>query len=87
MNWKAKNELCGVPGKGYILASDYSQEDEDALIARAKNRNIDVNIFMLGAGFVPAKGPQLEIQQSFEDEPVKRKRRTKEEVEADKAKE
>lgn len=87
MNWKPKNETCGVPGKGFIKAEDYSQKDEDALIARAKNRKIDVNLFMLGAGFLPANGPQLEITEAVEDGPLRRKRRTKEEIEADKAKE
>jgi|JI102314A1RNA_FD_contig_101_248924_length_1188_multi_2_in_0_out_0_2 hypothetical protein len=87
MNWKPKNETCGVPGKGFIKAEDYSQKDEDALIARAKNRKIDVNLFMLGAGFIPANGPQLEITEAVEEEPLRRKRRTKEEIEADKAKE
>jgi hypothetical protein len=87
MNWKAKNDTCGVPGKGYILASDYSQEDEDALIARAKNRNINLNVFMLNAGFEPVSvAKQLEIVEVREEEP-KRKRRTREEIEADKAKE
>lgn len=89
MNWKPKNETCGVPGKGYIKAEDYSHKDEDALIARAKNRKVDVNLFMLGAGFIPANGPQLEITDAEEENPLapKRKRRTKEEIEADKAKE
>lgn len=87
MNWKPKNETCGVPGKGFIKAEDYSQKDEDALIARAKNRKVDVNLFMLGAGFLPANGPQLEITEAVEEEPLRRRRRTKEEMEADKAKE
>ena len=87
MNWKPRNETCGVPGKGYILASDYSQEDENNLIARAKNRNINLNVFMLGAGFEPvSEDKQLEIVEAREEEP-KRKRRTREEIEADKAKE
>lgn len=74
MKWKAKNDTCGVPGRGkneggrYINAADFSQEDEDALIKRAKSRGIDVNVFMLGAGFVPVKGPQLEIEMEESDE-------------------
>lgn len=93
MKWKAKDDLCGVPGKGYIKASDFSQEDENALIARAKRRGVDVNLFMLGAGFIPADGPQLELQTEVlaEVEPLggkhKRKRRTKEELKADEGEE
>lgn len=70
MKWKAKDDLCGVPGKGYIKAEDFSQEDENALIQRAKRRGLDVTQFMLGAGFVPVKGPQLEIEME-EGESVK----------------
>lgn len=68
MKWKAKDDLCGVPGKGYIKAEDFSQEDENALIQRAKRRGLDVTQFMLGAGFVPVKGPQLEIEMEESDE-------------------
>lgn len=94
MKWRAKNDFVGVPGKGYIKAEDFNQEDENVLVNRAKNRGIDVNVFMLSAGFVPVKGPQLEIQaeEEFEPDPIKddseekpkRKRRTKAEIEADK---
>lgn len=88
MKWKAKDDLCGVPGKGYIKAEDFSQEDENALVQRAKKRGLDVTQFMLGAGFVPAKGPQLEIEMEESDEgeteKPKRTRRTKAEIEADK---
>lgn len=88
MKWKAKDDLCGVPGKGYIKAEDFSQEDENALVQRAKKRGLDVTQFMLGAGFVPAKGPQLEIEMDESDEgeteKPKRTRRTKAEIEADK---
>ncbi len=91
MKWKPKNETCGVPGKGYIKAEDYSQEDENALIQRAANRKININIFMLNAGFEPVDGPQLEIEVVHEtvhtrnvvDDIPKRKRRTKAEMEAD----
>lgn len=68
MKWKAKDDTCGVPGKGYIKAEDFSQEDENALIQRAKRRGLNVTQFMLGAGFVPAKGPQLEIEMEESDE-------------------
>lgn len=68
MKWKAKDDTCGVPGKGYIKAEDFSQEDENALIQRAKRRGLDVTQFMLGAGFVPVKGPQLEIEMEESDE-------------------
>jgi hypothetical protein len=94
MKWKAKNDLCGVPGKGYIKAEDFSQEDENALIKRAKSRGIDVNVFMMGAGFVPVGGSQLELpvddehpeesEEPKEETPKKRTRRTKAEIEADK---
>jgi hypothetical protein len=81
MKWKPKNDTCGVPGKGFIKAESFSQEDEDALIARAKNRKINVNVFMLNAGFEPvAEDGQLEITEAQEEEPLKRKRRTKEEI-------
>lgn len=94
MKWKAKNDFVGIPGKGYIKAEDFNQDDENLLVNRAKNRGIDVNVFMLGAGFVPVKGPQLEIQpeeefipdpieDKSEEEKPKRKRRTKAEMEAD----
>lgn len=68
MKWKAKDDTCGVPGKGHIKAEDFSQEDENALIQRAKRRGLDVTQFMLGAGFVPVKGPQLEIEMEESDE-------------------
>lgn len=100
LKWKAKNDTCGVPGKGYIKAEDFSQEDENALIQRAKRRGLDVTQFMLGAGFVPVKGPQLEIEMeesegetvkvdegsanSAIEEKPKRTRRTKAEIDADK---
>lgn len=85
MKWKPKNDTCGVPGKGFIKSESFSQEDENALIERALNRKINLNVFMLKAGFEPVEGPQLEISEVHEVEPVKRKRRTKEEM--DKAKE
>jgi len=90
MKWKPKNDTCGVPGKGFIKSESFSQEDEDALIQRAKNRKINVNVFMLNAGFEPVDDSgQLEITEAEEENPLtpKRKRRTKEEIEADKAKE
>lgn len=91
MKWKPKNDTVGVPGRGFIKAEDYNQQDENNLQARAKNRGLDFNIFMLGAGFVPVQGPQLELQvddEEFEVEPIeekpKRTRRTKAEIEASK---
>ncbi len=90
MKWKSKNDLCGVPGKGFIKAEDFSEADEQALIQRAKNRGIDVNLFMLNAGFIPVQGPQLSIpiEEELEEielpeEKPKRKRRTKAEMEAE----
>lgn len=96
MKWKPKDDTCGVPGRGYIKAADYNQQDEDNLLKRAKNRGIDPTQFMLGAGFVPVKGPQLEIQmdepeeelttvmvEPMKEEKTKRKRRTKAELAAD----
>lgn len=88
MSWKPKNETCGVPGKGFIKAESYTQEDENNLIQRAKRRGIDVTMFMLAAGFVPAGGPQLPLIEDDEFIPdgelkPKRKRRTKAEMEAE----
>lgn len=97
LKWRAKNDLCGVPGKGFIKAEDLSQEDVDNLIKRAKNRKQDVHTFMLRAGFVPAQPqvemfeePQVEIEspnlaEEQQEEKPKRKRRTKAEMEADNA--
>ncbi len=58
---KDPSKNIGVPGKGYILASDFSQEDLDNLIKRAKNRKQDVHSFLLNCGLVPAK-PQFELE-------------------------
>ena len=100
LKWNPKDPdgLIGVPGKGYIKTADFSQEDLDNLIKRAKNRVIDVHSFLIKAGLVPAK-PQLELEI---EEPLvvldmtdneineaakdKRVRRTKAEIEADKNK-
>lgn len=108
MKFKPKNETCGVPDRGFIRATDYNQQDEDKLIARAKNRKVDVTLFMYKAGFEPVKGPQLEIELDevtevriespetsrnitsdskfdgsiVDEQPKKRKRRTKAELEA-----
>lgn len=86
MKYKPKNDTCGVPGKGFINASDYSQEDENNLIARAKRRGIDVHSFMTNAGFLPVS-PQLELvidEEEPKEPKEKRTRRTKEQIEADK---
>lgn len=80
MKWKPKNDTCGVPGKGYIQSQDFSEEDEKNLIARAKNRKVDVHTFMLNAGFVPVNA-QLELEvdtRAFE----KRTRRGRNEINA-----
>jgi len=62
-NWKPKNDLVGVPGKGFIRAKDFSQEDLDNLVARAKNRNKDVHSFLLGADLVPVNAQtELELE-------------------------
>lgn len=63
LKWNPKDPdgLIGVPGKGYIKTADFSQEDLDNLIKRAKNRGIDVHSFLIKAGLVPAK-PQLELE-------------------------
>jgi hypothetical protein len=98
LKWKAKNDTCGVPGKGYIKAEDLTQKDIDNLKERAKNRKKDFHTFMLQAGFVPSE-PQLEIElEEAAEEPLttvdetvatlkpekqKRKRRTKEEIAAE----
>lgn len=88
LKWKAKNDTCGVPGKGYIKAEDLSQEDIDNLKERCKHRKVDFHSFMLKAGFLPAE-PQLEIDLDEEElteeltEKPKRKRRTKAEIEAE----
>ena|SRR5690349_5670197 len=62
LKWKPKDSEgnIGVPNKGFIKASDFSQEDLDNLIKRAKNRKLDVNTFLLNAGLVPSE-PQLEL--------------------------
>lgn len=102
LKWNPKDPdgTIGVPGKGYIKSSSFSQEDLNNLINRAKNRGVDVHTFLLKAGLVPAK-PQLDMieqmedHRSFEKEQVlkeddinphaqPRKRRTKAEIEADK---
>lgn len=73
LKWKPKDPDAniGVPGKGFIKSSDFSQEDLDNLITRAKNRKVDVHSFLLKAGLVPAQ-PQFELSleepRSFEKE-------------------
>jgi len=86
--WKPKDDLIGVPGKGYIKAEDFKEEDLQALIKRAKNRKADVHTFLLGCGLVP-NSPQMEIEMEdaslhteVVEEKPKRKRRTKAEMEA-----
>lgn len=104
LKWIPKDpgKNIGVPNKGFILASDFSQEDLDNLIKRAKNRKQDVHSFLLGCGLVPAQ-PQFDLEleepRAYEKsqkvseeeinahaEPEKRPRRTKAQIEADNAK-
>jgi hypothetical protein len=98
---KDPDKNIGVPGKGFIKASDFSQEDLDNLIARAKNRKQDVSSFLINAGLKKVN-PQAELEldtREFEKEEEiagqeveaheqpKRTRRTKAEIEASKEKE
>lgn len=69
-NWKPKNDFVGVPGKGFIKAEDFKDEDLQALIDRAKNRKIDVHSFLLKAGLVPDQ-PQVELFEEPGLEPEK----------------
>ena len=46
MQWTPKGDTIGVPGKGIIKASDFSKEDLKALIDRANNRKIPVDMFL-----------------------------------------
>lgn len=88
LKWKPKDmdANIGVPGKAFIKASDFAQDDLDALIERAKNRKIDVSTFLLKAGLVkvvPQFDLELEEPVKEEEQPV-RVRRTKAQIEADK---
>lgn len=65
LNWIPKNDTVGVPGKGFIKAEDFSEEDLQALKDRAKRRQIDENVFLIGCNLKPVS-PQLEI---VEDHP------------------
>ena len=62
-NWKPKDDTIAVAVKGVIKAEDFTQEDLDNLVNRAKNRNQDVTTFLIRAGLVPVKG-QFEIELS-----------------------
>ena len=79
--WKPKDDLIGVPGKGYIKAADFKEEDLQNLIKRAKNRKKDVHSFLLNCGLVPDSA-QIEL----EIDPVKKPEPLKTEVIADKPK-
>jgi hypothetical protein len=59
--WKPKDDLIGVPGKGYIKSENFTEEDLQNLIARANNRKKDVHTFLLGCGLVPGVPPQLNL--------------------------
>lgn len=80
----------GVPGEGYIKASDYTKEHQDALLARAENRGVDEYEFMTKNKFVLSKNPALFEEEEAEDEtsdepkeePVKKTRKKKAEPEA-----
>lgn len=86
MNWKPKGDTIGTH-RGYIKAEDFNENDLAELIAKAKRRNINENVFLLGCGLVPVQ-PQLEILTSNEVEkkkaPARRKKEDKtEEVKAE----
>jgi len=97
-NWKPKDDTIAVAVKGVIKAEDFTQEDLDNLVNRAKNRNQDVTTFLIKAGLVPVKGQfEIELPEVKESATIeansdsansvtvtKRKRRTKAEIEADK---
>jgi hypothetical protein len=59
-NWKPKNDLIGVPGRGFIKAEDFNEEDFNNLVARAMNRGIDPHAFLMGCGLV-ADNKQVEL--------------------------
>lgn len=85
---KDPDKNIGVPGEGYINPADFNQTHLDAMIARAKNRKIDVNHFLINAGLKPVEAQlELEVEVNAHAEPKKRTRRTKAEIEADKVKE
>jgi len=69
LKWKPKGDTIGVPGKGFIKADAFNEEDLNNLIERAQNRNHDVNQFLLKVGLVPVN-PQLSFQpEAVEPEP------------------
>jgi len=79
MKWKPKNDTVGVPNKGFIKAEDFSQEDEDALLARAKRRKVNPVLFMTKAGFELAD-TQLDMyddDEGQEEEKPKKVKRAK----------
>lgn len=87
MNWKPKNETIGVPGLGYILASDFKQEHLDSLIERAERRGLHKETFLLGCGLVPEmpqheifSEPKVAVEEVIEEKP-KRGRKPKTEIE------
>jgi hypothetical protein len=94
LKWKPKNDFIGVPGKGVIPASKFSEEDLKNLTVRAKNRKQDVHTFLLKCGLVPDQAQvelELEVKEekgvvetSFEDveklEPPKKKKDKKDKV-------
>lgn len=85
LKYKPKNDLVGVPGKGFIKAESFTQEDLNALIQRAKNRKQDIHAFLIGCGLVPVNAPELFVESVEEVEEVetkKRTRRTKAEMQA-----
>lgn len=60
LKWKAKNDFVGVPGRGFVKESELTQLDIDNLKARAHNRKLHFETFMLQNGFVPVHS-QLEM--------------------------
>ena len=83
LKYKPKGDTIGVPGKGFIKAEAFSQEDLNAMIERAKNRKVDVHAFLVGCGLVAVAQPELFV----ETEPVKKEAEVKPEKKARKVKE
>jgi len=85
LKWRPRNDegTIGVPGKGFISVKDFKQEDLDNLMARAKNRKVDVGTFLSSVGLVKVD-PQVEIfeepiKKELEEEKPKAKKKPKEE--------
>lgn len=72
-NWKPKNDTIGVPGKGFIKAEDFTEEDFNNMVQRAINRGIDPHVFLMGAGLA-ADNKQVEL---FVEVPEKKTKKSK----------